>query len=159
MTALMTQDIVTVTEDVWLSILNLAPRVAPIAGAESDGAGPTVAGVVHISGATTGAVTVELAVALADRVAASMFRLTDRRPTRDEKADAVGELTNMVGGSLKGLMDGPSHLSLPAVVDGSGYHLRIPRGRTVSAVPFDCDGDRFVVTVVSVGDQAQGVGE
>lgn len=150
MTSLLPADIVTATEDVWLSILNLAPRALEEADTEPDG--PTVAGVVHITGASTGAVTVQVSAPLADRLAARMFRLIDRKPSPEEKVDAIGELTNMVGGSLKGLMDGPSHLSLPAVIDGNGYQVRIPRGRTVNTVPFDCEGQRFVVTVVSVAE-------
>jgi chemotaxis protein CheX len=40
-------------------------------------------------------------------------------PLDDEDvADAVGELANMIGGNIKGLMPGPSVLTLPVVASG-----------------------------------------
>ncbi|MGC4082688.1 MAG: chemotaxis protein CheX [Vicinamibacterales bacterium] len=148
MTPVAQEDIVLVTEDVWLSILNMAPHVTPRRAAA--GNGPTLAGIVQITGAWKGAVTVQVPAPLAERLAATMFMRRTGRPTAEEQIDALGEITNMIGGSVKGLIEGRCHLSLPAVIAGSGYEVRIPGGRTVNEVAFTCDGHGFVVSVVSV---------
>lgn len=141
------QDVVLVTEDVWLSILNMAPHVAAAPGVPSGG--DSLVGVVQITGDWVGAVTVQVPWTLAVRLAAAMFAASDSVPTRDDQVDALGEITNMIGGSLKGIVDGCCHLSLPAVIAGSGYELCMPGGRTVHRVDFECDGEPFVVSVIA----------
>ncbi|TIC83622.1 chemotaxis protein CheX [Nocardioides sp. GY 10113] len=48
-----------------------------------------------------------------------MLAMGDDEPLDDaDLADAVGELVNMVGGSLKSILPGPSALSLPTVAAG-----------------------------------------
>lgn len=140
-------DVVLATEDVWLSVLNMAPHRSADAGPEPE---LSLVGVVQITGWWTGAVTIQVPSGLAGRLAGAMFRLTDREPGLDEQVDALGEITNMIGGQLKGLLDGPCQLSLPAVVAGGGYRIRMPGGRTMHEVPFDCEQHRFVVSVVSM---------
>ena len=62
--------------------------------------------------------------------------------------DAVGELANMVGGSLKGLVPGPSRLSLPTVVDGSDYSTKIPGAKQVVQAALSAAGEPLIVTVL-----------
>jgi chemotaxis protein CheX len=47
--------------------------------------------------------------------------------------DAAAELANIVGGSIKSILPGPSTLSLPTVVGGTDYLIRVPRGRLAAA--------------------------
>lgn len=150
--------IAAITEEIWLSVLGLPTRPAGLpAHLRLEGA--TLDGVVSITGDWHGAVVMQLPRELAARVAAGFFGLESQEPSLQDLQDAVGELTNMTGGNLKALMPGQCSLSLPAVVEGKDYSLRIPSTTVVARVVFDCAGAPFVVTVLggARGARAKGV--
>ncbi len=60
--------------------------------------------------------------------------------------DALGELTNMVGGNLKAMFGGKCHLGLPQVSDGDA---RSQGSRTLLRVPFASRGMALVVEVAA----------
>ena len=95
-----------------------------------------------------GAVAVHCAVDLARQVAALMFNMSPENTSIEEVQDALGELVNMTGGNLKALLAEPCYLSLPAVVEGHNYTLRIPGSALVSQVAFECQGHPFLVTLL-----------
>ena len=75
------------------------------------------------------------------------FAMSEEELSEAEIRDAVGEIVNMVGGNLKGIVEGDSALSLPCV------------GECVGAAPFDstfnglmvsnrCQGDPLIVRVL-----------
>lgn len=114
-------DVRSVTEDVWMALLGeeeaLAPRPVP-AGTPFDAVGVWSAAVT-VSGGWQGVVTIELDEAVARHLTARMLAIPSDDQVHDgDVADAVGELVNMVGGSIKSLMPGPSTLSLPSVAAG-----------------------------------------
>jgi chemotaxis protein CheX len=79
-----------------------------------------VLGCVSISGSWSGHVFVACTSGGACKIASGMFQLGDGEVTTAEVADALGELTNMVGGAVKGMLGAGAVLSLPQVVlDGS----------------------------------------
>ncbi|MGE3957248.1 MAG: chemotaxis protein CheX [Vicinamibacterales bacterium] len=143
-------DIVRIAGDIWRSVLDADLRV--LDAGTADLRGPTLAGVVQITGAWVGAVAVELPAPLAARLATTMFRLAGRAATEEEEADALGEIANMVGGGVKGMLDGCCHLSLPAVVAGHGFRVRVPGGRAIQETWFECRTERFVVRLLAVPD-------
>lgn len=115
------EDVRSVTEDVWMALLGedeaLAPRAVP-AGAPFDAAGAWSAAVT-VTGGWQGVITIELDETVARTVTARMLDIPAVDEVHDgDAADAVGELVNMVGGSIKSLMPGPSTLSLPSVAAG-----------------------------------------
>jgi chemotaxis protein CheX len=65
----------------------------------------------------------------------------------EEVADAVGELTNMVGGTVKNLLPAPSKLSLPSVTSGTSYTVHVPGASLVVQVDFAWAGEPLTVTV------------
>jgi CheY-specific phosphatase CheX len=144
------QEIATLSENIWLSVLGL-PLHASDAEGDALPNGPTVDGIVTISGDWQGAVIVQVPQPLAARVASIMFSLGDAPPTLEDVQDALGEITNMTGGNLKALMPGSCHLSLPAVIDGSDYRIRIPTARVLTRVLFHCEGQPAVVSLVAAG--------
>ncbi|GAA4089119.1 chemotaxis protein CheX [Nocardioides kongjuensis] len=114
------EDVLAVTEDVWMALLGddgtLLPRAVP-PGSPFDATAWSAA--TTISGGWQGVVTVELDEVLARRLTTRMLALpADEEASDSDVADAVGELVNMVGGNVKSLMPGPSVLSLPAVAAG-----------------------------------------
>jgi chemotaxis protein CheX len=96
----------------------------------------TISACVHIAGAWNGVVAVSCDVEFASRAAAIMFDLADAVPTTTDMQDALGELTNMVGGNIKALLPEPCHLSLPSAVEGADYSVRILHSRVVMRIPF-----------------------
>jgi CheY-specific phosphatase CheX len=147
------QEITTLSESIWLSVLGLSLNPS---GSDADTlpGGPTLDGIVTISGDWQGAVILQVPQRLAQRVAAIMFQLGDGLPTLEDMQDALGEITNMTGGNLKALMPGSCYLSLPAVVNGNDYRIRIPTAHVLSRVLFECDGQPAVVSLVAAGGAA-----
>jgi chemotaxis protein CheX len=66
----------------------------------------------------------------------------------DEVRDTVGELANMVAGSVKALLPQPTHISLPSVADGNDYDLTVRHGRVLLQCPFECEGERLIVSLI-----------
>jgi chemotaxis protein CheX len=140
-------EIVRITEDVWSMILGLpaqrSPQLPETAGAR------TVSGTVRIQGAWDGVVSLRCAEPLARRATAIMFGLGGAEASPAQNEDAIGELTNMLGGNVKGLLPEPCRLSLPTVVEDTGYSVRVPaRARVRTEVSFECQGQPFVVTLL-----------
>ena len=113
-----------ITKDVWGSFL--AIDLEAVGHVEEPLGGETVTGCVHISGEWGGSVMLEATAAHAQRAAEAMFAADPGSLSPDEVSDALGELTNMVGGNIKGLLPAPSALSLPSVAGGESYTLRVP---------------------------------
>lgn len=114
-------DVRGVTEDVWASLLGdeeiLLPRAVP-PGTPFD-KDDVWSSAVTISGAWQGAVTLEVDADAARRLTSQMLGIPSPEDAEEsDVADAVGELVNMIGGNVKGMMPGPSTLSLPAVAAG-----------------------------------------
>ncbi len=144
------QEIVTLSESIWLSTLGLSLHPSPT-HTDPLPSGPTLDGIITISGDWQGAVILQMPRDLAQRVAAIMFSLGDQHPSLEDMQDALGEITNMTGGNLKALMPGSCFLSLPAVVDGNDYRIRIPTANVLSRVLFHCEGHPAVVSLVAAG--------
>lgn len=111
--------------------------------------GGTVEGHVHISGVWTGTLVFQCSEAVARRAAHLMFGPNEDHGTRQDVQDAVGELANMIGGNLKSLMspDG-CYLSLPTVIEGRDYTVRMSGTRVVARQVFESDREPIVVTLL-----------
>ncbi|NOT43820.1 MAG: chemotaxis protein CheX [Acidobacteria bacterium] len=143
-------DIVTLTEEIWLSAARLP--VHRVEGADAAVLhGRTIDGLITISGGWQGVVVLQCDRGLAEEAARQMFDLGDRQPELADVQDALGELTNMTGGNLKALMPGECTLSLPAVVEGTDYSVRIPGTRVIERLQFACGDRPFVVSVLGAG--------
>jgi chemotaxis protein CheX len=117
-------DIVEITRQVWSSflLLDLLPmdvELAPLRG-------PRLTGVVQVSGQWRGSVVLECPLEHAVTAAEAMFAADAGTLSADEVGDALGELTNMVGGNIKSLLPVPSALSVPSVMEGDSYTVRVP---------------------------------
>lgn len=141
-------DINELVDMIWSSTLGL--HVEPLNQADrSNWVLPPVEAQVHIAGTWQGAVVLHTSQTLATLVAQRMFGLGATPPTADDIQDAFGEIANMTGGNIKGLIsEGDAHLSLPLVVSGRDYSIRVPRSREVLRAEFLCEGQPLVVTVL-----------
>jgi chemotaxis protein CheX len=121
-----------ITKDVWSSFLALDLEVAAV-DPTRDLDGGVVTGCVHVSGEWEGSVFVECSRSHAEAAAEAMFAAAPGSLTSDEVGDALGELTNMIGGNVKSLLPAPSKLSIPSVAMGN-CQVRVPGSTLVDAV-------------------------
>ena len=134
-----------ITKNVWSMVLGF--RIQPVKfDAGKAGAQEFVLGKVTISGTWQGAVTLGCSTNLARRAAAAMFGKAPAEADAGEIRDALGELTNMVGGNYKTLLKGDCKLSVPNVMD------TVPFGNVNPAPPehewFECEGGMVLVNVL-----------
>jgi chemotaxis protein CheX len=137
-------DIEDIFASIWSSLFDLG--LSPSDEGHT-GTGPLVSGCVQIVGPWRGAVMLQCPLPLARTLAEQMFG-AQSAPTLDEVRDAIGELTNMFGGNVKALLPGPSRISLPVVAVGSDYDLGLVDTRAMTAVAFQCDGQRLLATLL-----------
>lgn len=110
---------------------------------------PAVEAQVHITGTWRGTVVLHASERLAARIAQRLFRLGDLSPSVEDVQDAFGEIANITGGNIKGLISvADAHLSLPGVVQGMDYSMRVPGSREVGRTEFLCEGEPLVVTIL-----------
>jgi chemotaxis protein CheX len=69
----------------------------------------------------------------------------------DDVRDVLGELANMIGGNMKCGMTAGVRLSMPTVLDGSNYDMRICGSQVQDRIGFQSDDGHFWVTVYSKG--------
>lgn len=122
-----------ITRDVWSSFLQMDLEIAPV-DPRLPLSGVTSTGTVHISGEWNGSVFVQCSLEHARVAAETMFMAEPGSLGEDEVSDALGELTNMVGGNIKSLLPEPSKLSIPSVANGENYTIRVPGATLVDAV-------------------------
>lgn len=136
------QQIREITASIFQSVLDF-----PIDenGPTTDVPQPALIGAVQIGGAWKGAVAVECSQALARKASASMFGMAEGEVSSGEMSDALGEITNMVGGNFKALLEGVCQLSLPTVVEGLHLKLAIPGNKLVDKAHFACHGEPMKV--------------
>jgi chemotaxis protein CheX len=139
------EEILRITRDVWESFTGRAIDVAD--GQARPGGGDVTVGCVTVTGAWQGSVLLACPAQLARMAAAAMFDLPAEQLDDREVADALGELTNMVGGNIKSLIPGPSRLSMPAVTVGASPTVKPPRAALVSTVSLACEGLPLTVSV------------
>lgn len=148
--AVSTHDITSIAQDVWSSFLQMELEPHPL-GAESPPLdGRTMTGTVHVSGAWQGSVFVQVPCDLAQACAEAMFAADPGSLTADEVCDALGELTNMVGGNIKSLLPAPSKLSIPSVAEGESYTVRIPGAVLLEKVALVCVAGPLHISVWKV---------
>lgn len=114
-------DVRTLTREVWTTFLGAE---VPLLFIEDDSFVPDWSASVTIRGAWDGMVSLETTRAGAQHITRALLDLdSDADDLSDsDLVDAIGELVNMVGGNVKGLVPGPSRLSLPLVAAGRFAH-------------------------------------
>lgn len=141
------QELVRIASSICQSVLKLdvTPLAAPPELNEAN-----VSACVQIAGGWQGSVIVSCACSFADYAAGQMFGIDPGQCTTNDRQDAIAELTNMIGGNVKGLLqcETPCHLSLPAVVSGIGYTARVPGTRPVQCLILSSGPSVFVITVL-----------
>lgn len=146
-TEVLESEIVKITEGVFTTMLGIdVASVAPVD--HSLGTTKTMTGVVTVTGAWSGAITVTCALEFAKHIACTMFGTDPAATNEAEISDAMGEMANMIGGNFKSLLTPPAALSLPSVTQGAQYAVMLPGCREVGRFSFQTEQGDVTVTVL-----------
>lgn len=148
MTQVSAKDLREVVETVWCVTLGF--EVLDPWGSLPPPAEQSWCGCIHVAGAWSGMIKVNMSEALTRRAAAAMFGAPGETLSGVDLSDALGEITNMAGGNVKTLLPGPSHLSLPSVVTGADFSVITPGGVLLCEIAFQSGGSQIRVQVVEV---------
>ena len=142
-----TNDLNTVTSEVWSSMANTSLELSGqiVSPAELNG---YVVSSVQVAGAWEGTVRLDMNLEMARATTARLLGAEEGDVSPEDIQDAVGELANMLGGGVKELMPQPCKLSLPSVAIGDERKSVIGRGRITTECSFTADSGRLHVTVV-----------
>ena len=132
-----------IAEKVWAMVLGLELLPSKCDPARTDA---FVLGRVTITGTWHGAVTLGCSPLVARHAAAAMFGKRPNEAEPDEIRDALGELTNMVGGNFKTLLEGDCRLSVPNVMGTVPYGEVVPP--PIDHLWFECAGGVVILSVL-----------
>jgi chemotaxis protein CheX len=104
---------------------------------------------VHLAGEWNGAVLLECDQRQACRFAGRFLSMDPSETVDDVVRDVLGELANMIGGNLKCVLSQGILLSMPSVMDGSDYSLRVCGVEVRLRLAFQCDDGLFWVTALT----------
>jgi CheY-specific phosphatase CheX len=111
--------------------------------------GDRLTSAVHLTGGWKGAVLLECDWVVARRFACRFLSIDPSDMVDDLVRDVLGELANMIGGNLKCVLTQDIQLSMPTVVDGSGYGLRVGGAEIQNQFAFQCAEGFFWITVLT----------
>jgi chemotaxis protein CheX len=138
--------------DVFRTMLNFDTRCIPFGADPMDGEAH-IAGSVGFIGAMTGVVYIYTTAAFARTMTSRMVGMAEPEIDGDEMVnDAVGELANMIVGSLKSNLAErglPCVLTIPSIVRGSNFYIEAVSSATRRVACFRCDdGQNLVVEIL-----------
>lgn len=140
-------EICNLVEMIWYSILGVSVQRDPQLDGDPEEA-RFLTGAVELAGAWAGTITLDCPYTLARYFSACMFAKDPATASPEDVHDGLGELANMVAGSLKPLVPGPTFLGLPTVTDGGEYHLQMLDAKPMVQTAFRCLGLPFQVTIL-----------
>lgn len=109
---------------------------------------PYITASIQITGAWRGVVSVHVPMDLGEEIAAIMFEDDAGFVSGEDLEDAMGEITNIISGSFKSMLEGMCHLGLPIVTRGTDYSVRFPGATIKIDVGFECDEHCFHVSLI-----------
>lgn len=104
-------------------------------------------GIVQIQGDWNGAVEVHTSVDFGRKAASAMMMMPEDDVSESDIQDVVAELSNMVGGSIKGILPGKSRLSIPSVASGAGLEVKMSNVLLNQEIALDCQGHEFSIEI------------
>lgn len=133
--------------DVFQTMLkcDITPRVA-----HWDPPNSCVTAGIFFAGSWRGAVLIQASEHQACQWTSRLMALPIPEEFTSDVQDALGELVNMIGGNLKSVLPRGVGLSMPTVVRGTNYSMRICGGSLTASQSFETDGEPFSVTLVEM---------
>ena len=146
-------ELVEITERVWESLVDVPLKLRTPGEPVGARGGRRYTAGIQITGAWEGAVTVHCSEDLAKLLTGAMFGMAAEETADEDVRDALGELANMIGGNVKGILPEPSRISLPAVADGADFRLSVPGTVPVTAITWSCSTEALMVRLLARGPE------
>lgn len=141
------QSIIDATQEIFSSMIMLEVTPGEPFSRKQGAITHSISGIIGLAGSMKGLLAIHLPNQAAIAVT-SAFLGMEVEEVDDDVQDAIGELANMLAGSLKSALD-PSgsemQLSMPSAIHGEEYSVDCLAGATTVAVPFTFNGDQFMV--------------
>ncbi len=132
-----------IAQQVWQVIMGTEIARAPVTDDHLQ-EGPVFA-LVELSGAYSATVALQMHPSLVRRAAATMFGMEAQEVSTSEMEDTARELTHIIGGNIKCMVDQPTRLGLPEVTPASAF--RAARDPAACRLAFEHQGAPFEVLV------------
>ena len=111
--------------------------------------GDRLTAAVHLAGAWNGVVLFECDRGQACRFAGRFLSMGPPDTVDNDVRDVLGELANMIAGNMKCVLAHGISLSMPSVVDGSDYSLRVCGAIVRDRLAFECVEGPFWITILT----------
>ena len=138
-----------VTEAVFDTMLSDSVRLVAAPDAEL---ATNFTGAVCYTGRWQGALVLDCRQEQAARWAERLMPITPPA-TVEDALDGLGELTNVIAGNLKPALPSGVVLSIPSVIEGADYRLKICGGNIHETLYFEDEMGQFRVTLVQVVEE------
>jgi len=144
-------DLAQIVVSVFHTMLNLeiAPAEVPWATKPD-----TLTAAIYFAGTWKGAVLLECNRTQAFEFTHRLMAIEAPASLDDDVRDTMGELANMLAGNLKSVLPHGIGLSMPSVVEGTDYSLRICGGNLIDRMAFSGEMGVIWVTLIEVLEQA-----
>jgi chemotaxis protein CheX len=106
---------------------------------------------VQMTGDWNGAMLLECSPRQACLFAGRILSMDPPDTVDDDVRDALGEMANVIGGTMKCGMSSGVRLSMPMVMDGTNYDLRVCGANILERLCFQCSEGNFWVTILVSG--------
>lgn len=134
-----------VVAEVFSTMLGI--EVTPADACRPAGEEVWVAACIHLTGACSGSIIVEVPSAFGRQAAGAMFGSDPASLGDGEVKDAIGEVANMVAGALRLALPTPNQISLPSVAEGRLLSCRVPGSQLALEACFVAGNDQFRVSL------------
>ena len=107
----------------------------------------SITGMVGFAGIYSGVISIHCPVKLALQVTSNMLGI-EADEVNEDLNDAIGEVANMLGGSVKQVLSKGGldvRLSIPTVISGEEYTINSLSDSDCVVIPFSVNNDRFLV--------------
>ena len=143
---ILTSALAQIAESVFATMMNLEVGQG---GTPWFPGGNRLTSALHLAGDWNGAVLLECDREQACRFAGRFLSMDPPDTLDDVVRDVLGELANMIGGNLKCVLTPGIRLSMPSVVDGSDYSVRVVGAEVRERLAFQCAEGPFWITVLT----------
>ncbi len=146
------EDAIRIVGDIFRTMLELEVEPVPVEWPPEE---ELINVTVHYAGQWKGAVLFECTREQACLFAARLMGIEPPDSLNDDVRDAVGELANMIAGNLKAVLPPGVCLSMPTLIEGTDYAMRVLGGSLAGMIAFRCRLGTFWVTLIEAPEERQ----
>ena len=141
------QNIINSTQEIFSSMIMLDVTPGEPFSRGREMLQDSISGIIGLAGTTKGLLAIHLPKPVALAVTTAFLGM-DVEEIDEDVCDAIGELANMLGGSLKSALDPKGSdikLSMPSAIHGEEYSVDCLANTENVTVPFTLEGETFLI--------------